>query len=106
MTIENMQTAQRKEGGEKNGQYGKLLHAPPAPPPELHPLLRYLSDAFTAARRLGPAAPPERRTHQDPQEADASEDHDPGTRPTAPSRQRRPGAGIHRDVRAIRSRSS
>lgn len=47
MTIENMQTAQRKEGGETNGQYGKLLHAAPAPPPELHPLLRYLSDAFT-----------------------------------------------------------
>lgn len=27
--------------------YDELLHAEPAPPPELHPVLRYLSDAFT-----------------------------------------------------------
>ena len=43
MTIQTMQTAAREE----DEPYRELLHAAPAPPPELHPLLRYLSDAFT-----------------------------------------------------------
>ena len=32
---------------EKHGPYHELLHAAPAPPSELHALLRYLSDGFT-----------------------------------------------------------
>ncbi len=33
------------------GVYRAMLHGEPAPPPELHPLLRYLADAFTAVDR-------------------------------------------------------
>ena len=46
MTIGDIRTTQQGENSAKGGAYDKVLHAAPAPPAELHRLLRYLSDAF------------------------------------------------------------